>query len=140
VKDLLELKLKIKNYCAYQDRCHYDVTNKLYKLGATSYQVDDIIMELMEESFLNEQRYSDNYVKGKLFNNLWGFNKIRQNLKQKRVTSMCIEESISKIDHNDYLDVCRKVIKKRNDSNVYKLKNYLISRGFEYSIIDEVVN
>ena len=70
------VKKKIEYYCAYQERCHQEVTNKLNKLGVFGDDADEYVCYLIDENFISETRFSEAYVRGKFNNNSWGKNKI----------------------------------------------------------------
>ena len=84
---------KIKQYCAYQERCHAEVKDKLYSFGLHRKDVDEIIVLLIGENYLNEERFAIHYAGGKFRINHWGKNKIKQALKQKRVSDYCIKKA-----------------------------------------------
>ena len=72
---------KIKQYCAYQERCHAEVRDKLYSFGLNKIEVEEIISELITENYLNEERFAIHYAGGKFRMKQWGKNKIKQSLK-----------------------------------------------------------
>ena len=87
----LQARQKIRHYCAYQERSHADVKNKLYEYGLRTNDVDEIISELISEDFLNETRFAQLYAPSKFRQNQWGKNKIIHSLKQKNVSSYNIK-------------------------------------------------
>lgn len=134
------IKSKIEHFCAYQERCESDVRKKLYKLGANNDLVELIMDDLREDKFINEQRFCDIYVIGKLRNNKWGFQKISHSLKQKGLDDKLIYKSLQNIDNQEYKLICKDVISKNCHRSKFNLKQYLFSRGFELSLIDELIN
>ena len=88
------VKKKIEYFCAYQERCHLDVINKLNKLGVFGVQVDEYICYLIDENFLSETRYSEAYVRGKFNNNNWGRVKIISELKSRNISEWNINLSL----------------------------------------------
>ena len=135
---------KIKKYCAYQERCHKEVTDKLYGFGLWKDQVENIIYKLIEDNFLNEERFAEAYVSGKFRFKQWGKTKIKLKLKEKRVSDYCIKKGLSQIEDEEYDAVIRTLIEKkeREYSKKYsgyqlnaKLINYLLQKGFEYDKI-----
>ena len=139
---------KIKQYCAYQERCQHDARNKLYELGLWPEAVENIIVKLIEENFINEERFAIQFAKGKFNIKKWGRVKIKQELKQKRVSDYCLKKALQQIDEEDYLATLTKVIatKKRvtTEKNPIKLKfklaSYALSRGFERDLIFDILN
>ncbi len=140
---------KLQHYCAYQERCHSEVRSKLLELGIKGTALEDIIAALIQEDFLNEERFANAYVSGKLNIKNWGRIKIIQGLKLKRVSEYCINKAIKNIDATHYFSIAEKVIIKKwaslNTIKVdWKRKQkttlYALQRGFEQNIIQEVLN
>ncbi len=138
---------KLKKYCAYQERCHYDVELKLKNLGANSNLSDEIITTLILEGYLNEERYTRSYVRGKFNINKWGRNKIVMGLKAKKISSYLIKKGLEEIDESDYIETLREILTNKSkylscntkyDKN-RKLYAYAYNRGFENSIIKELL-
>ena len=137
-----EAAKKIKTFCAYQERNHKEVKNKLYEFGLYSHQVEELISIMISEDFLNEERYAKAYARGKFRIKQWGKVKIVYNLKLKGVSSYCIKKGLQEIDEDDYLSVAKKLflekyktLGKRSAAKDIKVKNFLMQRGFESSLI-----
>ena len=140
--------IKIQKYCAYQERCHKEVTDKLYGFGLWKDQVENIIIKLLEENFLNEERFAEAYVSGKFRIKHWGKIKIKLKLKEKRVSDYCIKKGLSQIEDEEYASTIKRLIEKKevDYSKRYKdyelkakLINYLLQKGFEYDEIKSVI-
>src|SRR5690554_2995744 len=101
----LEAKQKIEAWCAYRDRCHHEVYNKLRDYGLDDEDTNALLSHLIEFQFLNEQRFADSFVSGKHRIKKWGRNKIIAHLKQKRIPARCIQEALKEINHEEYLKV-----------------------------------
>ena len=104
---------KLKHYCAYQERCHNDVKEKLYKLGVWKKEHDEIIAALIEENYLNEERFAIAYAGGKFRINSWGRVKIKYALKQKQVSEYCIKKAMKQISEEDYMKLLNKLAKEK---------------------------
>ena len=138
---------KLKHYCAYQERCHSEVKDKLYKLGVWKKEHDEIIATLIEENYLNEERFAIAFAGGKFRVKQWGRVKIKYELKQKQVSEYCIKKALKQIEEEDYLKVLNKLAKekyaslKREQYLVRKKKtmNFLIGKGFEIELVKEAV-
>ncbi len=134
---------KLKHYCAYQERCHNDVKEKLYKLGVWKKEHDEIIAALIEENYLNEERFAIAYAGGKFRINSWGRVKIKYALKQKQVSEYCIKKAMKQISEEDYMKLLNKLAKekyaalKADQYLVRKKKtmDYLITKGFETNLV-----
>jgi len=110
---------KLKHYCAYQERCHRDVKEKLYNLGVWKKEHDEIITSLIEENYLNEERFAIAFAGGKFRVKQWGRVKIKYELKQKQVSDYCIKKALNQIDDEEYL----KVLKNLADKKYASMKN-----------------
>ncbi|MEO6136728.1 MAG: regulatory protein RecX [Ginsengibacter sp.] len=140
---------KIKQYCAYQERCHAEVKNKLYSFGLNKSEIDEIISILITENYLNEERFAIHYAGGKFRVRQWGKIKIKQALKLKQVSDYCIKKALKEIDSGDYKKIFYKLVDQKlkalsKEKNIFikkrKLQDYLMSKGFESELIREVVN
>lgn len=135
-------------YCAYQDRCQKEVRNKLYEIDAPKESIEDIICTLIEENFLNEERFAASYVRGKFYYKQWGRLKILQELKQREISAFCIKKALTEINEEDYLNAITDLIKKKispTSKNLdfetkSKIANYLYQKGYENDLIWEAIN
>ncbi len=134
---------RIQGWCAYQERSHSEVKEKLYDWNLFSTEVDQIIGMLIEENFLNEERFVNAYVSGKFKIKKWGKLKIKQGLKQKRITDKMITAGLNSIDAEEYEDTLSDLMNKKfqliheKDAFKHKMKlvGYLQGRGYEKDII-----
>lgn len=139
-----EALIKLQRYCAYQERCHSEVKQKLYDLGVWKDDAENVVVKLIEEDFLNEERFAESYARGKFVFKQWGKTKIKRKLKEKNISQYCINKAIAQIDDEEYLKTIEKLIQKKTSDykkkyRGYELKaklmNYLISKGFELDVI-----
>lgn len=138
---------KLKHYCAYQERCHTEVKEKLYNLGVWRKDQDQIIATLIEENYLNEERFAIAFAGGKFRIKQWGRVKIKYELKQKQVSEYSIKKALKQIEEDEYLKVLNKLAKAKYallKSEQYlvrkkKTMDYLIGRGFEMELVKGVV-
>lgn len=139
---------KLENYCAYQDRCHSEVRTKLLDLGIYGDDLEEIIVALISENFLNEERFAKSFARGKFRIKHWGRIRIQQELKFRKISAYCIKKAMEEIPDEDYLDILTQVIiKKKNslrETDPYKLKvkliQYALSKGFEMPSIQKVID
>ncbi len=140
---------KIKLYCAYQERCHKEVKEKLYSLGLYKKDVEQLISQMIEENYLNEERFAIQYAGGKFRMNKWGRIKIKHALRQKQVSDYSIKKALQEINDSDYKKTLQKLaIQKlaqlKNEKNSFtrrkKLQDYLLQKGYEGELVREVVN
>ncbi len=139
---------KAKHYCAYQERCHTEVKEKLYTFGLSTHEVDLAISQLIEENYLNEERFAILYAGGHFRTKNWGRVKIRYELKKKQVSDYCIKKALVEIEEADYSITLRKLaVSKLNTlkqaNNHYarrrQLQEYLRSKGFESDLINNLL-
>ncbi|MCB9185159.1 MAG: RecX family transcriptional regulator [Flavobacteriales bacterium] len=138
---------KLRKYCAYQERSHADVTQKMWDLKVPMEWRDEFILSLMKENFLNEERFARAFVRGKFNIKKWGRIKIIQGLKQHQVSSKCVQLALTEIDNDAYWNVLRETIKEKRsklkEKNPWKRKSaiyrFATQRGFEGELINEVL-
>ena len=141
------LKRKIENYCAYQERCHFEVKRKLNNLGVFGQEVDEYICYLIDENFLSETRFSEAYVRGKFNNSNWGKIKIIQELKSRNISDWNINKALGQISEKEYNDKLKKLCEKRIDSSDNSTPNIkdkiirsLTYKGWEIDKVIKLVN
>ena len=142
-----QAKTKAESYCAYQERSQHEVRTKLYEWGLHTRDVEEIISELIQENFLNEERFALAYTLGKFRIKSWGKIKIRQGLKLKRIPDKMILKALKAIDPDDYLIKLTSLVEKKNASikeiDPYKrrflLSRYAASKGYEQDLIFDVL-
>ena len=141
------VKKKIEHYCAYQERCHLEVTNKLNKLGVFGDELDEYVCYLIDENFLSETRFSEAYVRGKFNNNNWGKVKISRELKLRNISDWNISNALSQISSEDYNNKLRKLCLKLvelNDKSEFELKNKVVKnlsyKGWEVDLVINTLN
>jgi regulatory protein len=143
VYDLEIARQKIQAYCAYQERCHQEVSRKLSSWGLIPEAIDLLVGELMQLNFLNEERFARSFARGKFRIKRWGKIKISIALKRKGIYAKCIALAMEEIDDTAYLEALRTVLESKNqtlkEKNPYqrklKLTRYLLSRGYEHVLI-----
>ena len=135
--------VKLQKYCAYQDRCHQEVRNKLMALGVYGADLEQVITQLIEENYLNEVRYAQSYVRGKYRIKKWGRHKIQMGLKNKGITEYCIHKGLAEIDEALYQQNLLTLTQQRKNlydqplsfQNQQKIKQYLMRKGYELDLI-----
>lgn len=139
---------KIKHYCAYQERSHAEVKEKLYGFGLYKKEVEPIISTLIEENYLNEERFAVAFAGGHFRTKQWGRVKIKYQLKLKQVSEYCIKKALKTIDEDDYLQTLEKLFNEKlktlkSEKNIFikkrKLQDYLLQRGFEADLVREMI-
>ena len=134
---------KARKYCAYQERSQQELRDKLYSLGLHKREVEQAIAQLVEEGFMNEERFAIAFAGGKFRIKNWGRIKIKLALKRKKVSDYCIRKALSEIDESDYRKTLEKIIssyaKKVAEKNPlkknYKIAQHAIGKGYEPEMV-----
>ena len=138
---------KLKHYCAYQERCHSEVKEKLYNLAIWKKEHDAIIATLIEEGYLNEERFAIAFAGGKFRVKQWGKVKIKYELKQKQVSDYSIKKALKEIKDEEYLAVLKKLAEEKKVSlqgeqylvRKKKTMDFLLQKGFELELVKGAV-
>ena len=136
---------KVWRYCAYQDRCVQEVRTKLATFDMPSSEKDKIVKLLVDEGYLDDERYASTFVRSKIHLKKWGVNKIRMALKMKGLSDEIISNALSEIDPEIYREELIKVLKakKINETDPYKrrakLAQYAMQKGYEPSLVWDVI-
>ena len=144
---LLEAKLKIEAWCAYQERCDQELRKKLHSWNMHYEDIDVLISDLITNNFLNEERFAEAFVSGKFRIKKWGKVKIKQHLKQKNISDYSIKKGLSQIDDDEYYQTLEMLFTKKSNmvsgktiwEKKAKVKRYLYNKGFESDLIYEVM-
>ena len=142
------LLAKMQNYCSYQERSFFDVKTKLISWNVQEKIMDKIISKLVDQDYLNEERYAKAFTGGKFRINKWGKNKIINELHKKQIPDIYIQIGINEIDDNEYFNTLKEIISKKDanlkianqEKRMQKLANYAISRGYDRGIVWKVLN
>ncbi len=135
---------KIRQFCAYQERCHREVKEKLAEWGVPAPDREAITASLIEEDYLNEERFASVYAGGKFRMKQWGKMKIRHELQKKQVSEYCIRKALDEIEEEDYLSTFMKLFTEklhslRSEKQVQlrkrKTLDYLTQKGYERDLI-----
>ena len=143
-----EIKEKLANFCVYQDRCHWDVEKKMREYDLIPEAKDEIFIYLIQNNFLNEERFVKSFVRGRFNQKKWGRNKIKMALTQRQIPEQLIRIGFEEIDEDEYLKVLKELFVKKqeelkSETNSFKkklkLRNYLLQKGFENELIFDLM-
>lgn len=137
-----------QNYCAYQERCHKEVEEKLKLMRMIPEARLLIINKLIEGNYLNEERFARSFTRGKFSIKKWGKNRIVRELKLRNISKYNIEAGLKEINEDDYHKTLHELAQKRllqiKETNIYKRKkklcDYLLYRGWESHLVYEKAN
>jgi regulatory protein len=143
-----EAQKKLESYCAYQERCHKEVRNKLRDMRMIPEAIDHIMVHLIQHNYLNEERFAKAFVSGKFRIKKWGKNRLLRELKFREISKYSIDTALKEIDLDDYDETLDALVQKRigqvKEKNIYKKKkkvvDYLLYRGWESHLIYEKLN
>ena len=143
-----EIEQKLKKYCSYQDRCHSEVEKKLKEFDLIEEAKNKILFNLINENYLNESRFSENFVRGKFKIKNWGKRRIIQELKSRKISEFNIKKGLGEINEFDYQEKFENLFNKKLSSlenlnridKKKKIFSYLQYRGWETNLIYEKIN
>ena len=138
-----ELLVKAERFCAYQERSSYEVKQKMKEFDATEEEIEKVISSLQEDDFQNDERFAKLFTSGKFRIKRWGKNKIKSELRMKKIPDQLIKNALDSIDEAEYKKTILHLIQKK-DKEVKSLKptdrkqkifRFLLSKGFESSLV-----
>jgi regulatory protein len=144
----LQALIKIRDWCAYQERCQQETRSKLYEYGLPADAVENIIAQLISDNFLNEERFAKAFAGGKFRIKKWGKTKIKVVLRAKQISEYCIKKAMEEIEEPDYNTTLKKLLEEKKKTiiepnrvkKLHKLLRYAASKGYEHERIMEVLN
>jgi len=143
----MDLLFKAERFCAYQERSRFEVEKKLRELKAKPDEISKIISSLTEDGYLHDERYAKLFASGKFRIKKWGKNKIRAELRMKKISGDLIQNALDAIDDEEYLKTIQHLIKRKAreaktqdpKDKLRKIVMFLLSRGFESELIWKVL-
>jgi regulatory protein len=141
--NIQEIRQKLEYYCIYQERCYKEVDEKLNTFFLIPSAKEEILIHLIEQNFINEERFSCSFTRGKHNYKNWGRNRIKQELKFRNISSKLIEIGLKEIDSTLYVEKFNTLAEKQWESikeNSRPKKNkkfidYFLRKGFETNLI-----
>ena len=127
-----ELQKKLEYYCSYQERCHYEVYNKLKGLTRNNDDINQVITKLIDDGYLNETRFSKEFTIGKFNHKNWGRIRIKLELKKRKISTKNIEIGLNELDDGKYLKKLEDLFKRKLEIHSYKMDIYSKKKIFEY--------
>ncbi len=139
---------RMARYCSYQERCHKEVVQKLRDMNMIPEAIDHIVVKLMQENFLNEERFAKAFVSGKFRIKKWGKHRLTRELKQKDIGKTLINMALKTISDQEYIQTFHELAEKKADTiketsvlkKKKKLADYLLYRGWESHLVYDKVN
>ncbi len=142
-----ELKLKLEHFCAYQERCHLDVVQKMRGMAIDSNTIDEIVVYLIQNQFLNEERFACSFARGKHRIKNWGNVRIINELKARNISQTIISIALKEITTEEYFTTFEilslRIWENNTEKNELKKRkrfcDYLLRKGFESQLVYEKV-
>lgn len=144
-----EATKRMENYCAYQERCHKEVHQKLYEMRMIPEAVDVILLHLLQHDFLNETRFAQAFARGKFRTKKWGKRRLENELKMRDISKFNIQLALKEIPDSEYYETFEALAEKRlqqlvSEKNLQKkrkkLADHLLYRGWESGMVYGKVN
>ena len=150
-KKIYDIKIaieRLKSYCALQDKCQWDIKQKMKEWGLLKISQDHIIELLIQHKYIDEERYSRSFSRGKFKIKKWGKIKITKELKRKNISKVCITKGLEEIKESEYHDELDKQYQKKKDTlkeeNLLmknkKIATFLINKGYESNLVWNKIN
>ncbi len=138
---------KVARYCAYQERSPKEVEEKLRSFNLSFPRIQEAMNFLREENFFSEERFCEAYARGKFRLKKWGKIKISIGLKSHSLDEHQIQKALEAIPQNDYLETAKSLVSKKHEAlidldpnkRLQRLKQYMLSKGYEYDIINQII-
>lgn len=139
----LQAQHKIEHYCAYQERCHEEVIQKLKSMQLDAEVIDELIVHLISNNFLNESRFASSFARGKHRIKKWGKIRITNELKQRKISNYNIQKALEGLDPDEYLELFHEIAEKHWDAitevNILKKQkkfcDFMFRKGFETQLV-----
>lgn len=147
ISSLKEAIQKIEHFCSYQERCHEDINAKLRNMKLESDEIDEIMVHLIAENFLNEERFACSFARGKHRIKHWGKIRITNELKFRKITQSLINKALQEITPEEYLETFHALAERHweaiRETNTLKKRkkfcDYLLRKGFESNLVYDKV-
>ena len=142
-----ELIQKLESYCAYQERCHWEVETKLRSMTNFSDEIGEVVLHLLQNNYLNEERFARAFARGKNRIKLWGKSRIVMELKQRKISETIIKLALTEIDQDEY-DLAFEALAERHwesirEPNIYKKRkkfcDFLLRKGYDSGKVYEIM-
>lgn len=146
---ILEAKSKLEALCAYQERCSYELCQKMIRWRLSPEDQDILLADLIANNFLSEERFAEAFVSGKVRIKRWGTTKIRMELKRRQISDYSIKKGLASIDPDEYWNNLRYLADRKwndlhSEKNTFKRRGkvfrFLTGRGYETDLINDALD
>lgn len=143
-----EARMRLTSLCAQAEHCSFEMEEKLRKWGVDEEVQARIMAYLIDERYIDDERYCRAYVKDKIRYGKWGRRKIEQGLFLKHIDRAVVKEVLDEVDDEEYLQVLRPLVKAKwratkADSDYErsaKVIKYALSKGYTFDIIRQCID
>jgi regulatory protein len=138
---------KLTRFCSYRERCNFEVIQKMNELKVADSLREKYLKQLMEENYLNEERYIKAYVNAKVYIKKWGKKKIMAELSMRRVDKSVVQKTFLEVDDDLYISNLqhlaekkwRTIAKKGDREKQAAMYQFLGSKGYESDLIKDAI-
>ena len=139
---------KLRFYCRYQQRCQSELKEKLFGLGLSKKDHNELLEELVKENCVSDEKFAVAFVRGRFKMKQWGRRKIQKGLKEKRVSEEIAQRALGEINEKEYITMLNKLARERYASLRHeqylvrkkKTMDYLMQKGYEVDLIKDAIN
>jgi regulatory protein len=140
--------LQLAQLCARAEHCQYELTEKMRRWGMSDEAQARVMQRLVSERYVDDERYTQAFVRDKIRYNKWGRRKVEQALWQKHIDKDIREQILNEVDDDEYLSVLRPLLKQKQKTlkgctdyeRNQKLVKFALQRGFTYDIIRQCID
>ena len=130
---------KASELCSRSEKCSYEIEQKCHEWQLTAEETTRVTNYLIQEKFIDHQRYASSYVNDKFRFNQWGKIKLAYALRMKHIEEKHVREALSGLSEENYHKVllglltakARTIKEKDSYTRRGKLLAFAQSRGFE---------
>ena len=143
-----EALLKLSALCSRAEHSSGEMRDKLRRWGVDEQTRERIVGRLVDERFVDDERFCRFFVRDKIRFDKWGRRKIEQALFMKGVDKDVSGRVLDEVDDADYMAVLRPLLAAKRRSvkaaTAYemnaKLMRYAASRGFDMRLIRQCID
>jgi len=131
----------ISQWCLYRERSIFETRTYLITKGVSKTDAEHILKHLTHENLINDCRFANAYVSGKIRINKWGKQKVLAGLYKHHIAAECIDLALNQVEENEYLKILNAHIASRiHQVSREQLIRWLMGKGFEYQLIVSLIS
>jgi len=139
---------KAQAYCTYQERCINDLSIKLREWNIKDGVAEKIINKLVDDDYINEERFARNYAGSKFRIKKWGKNRIIYEMKRKCIPDLIVQIGLEEIEDEEYINAIKELLSKKSFTisekdplkRKQKLARFAIAKGYRSGLVWDILN